>query len=276
MEAHLRDLAVRLSSKAFLLVLISTPWYFAASPSITAVTNAAIPVIDAGHGIGPVFLAPRSMATIFGSNLASTTVSTSPPWKQTLGGVEVHLVTGPTFPCKDCDNIADLIFVSPAQINFVIPEFPGGSSRIVLVRDGVPFDLFGCNPYGCPPGAITVNSSYYDQAVFQVGYECLFSFSVTDPSTCGVSWSPGPKRAPIGAVSDVLGRLVMSQNPVHQGQSITFAGRQERDEAERRGNACAKSQRPHCALGITSGSGCGVAGSCSFMGEGAFGQALSE
>jgi len=62
----------------------------AQTPTITNVTNAAIPAID----YPPVAVqhAPRSIATIFGTNLADSVVSTAPPWKTALGGTEVHFV----------------------------------------------------------------------------------------------------------------------------------------------------------------------------------------
>jgi hypothetical protein len=60
------------------------------APTITNVTNAAIPTLNAPPS--SVHLAPRSMATIFGVNLADTPISAAPPWEQLLGGIEVHLV----------------------------------------------------------------------------------------------------------------------------------------------------------------------------------------
>ena len=62
------------------------------APIITAVTNAAVPEINIGFDRQKnVTLAPRSMASIFGGYLATTTASATSPWANTLGGVEVHL-----------------------------------------------------------------------------------------------------------------------------------------------------------------------------------------
>ena len=125
----------------------------AQTPTITNITNAAIPAID--YPPVAVQLATRSIATIFGTNLADAVVTTAPPWKTALGGTEVHFVVD-TFilsnrqiPCQwqtdpDCELTVNLVYVSPTQINFVTPDSFNGSplpaltaGRIVLIRDGV-------------------------------------------------------------------------------------------------------------------------------------------
>lgn len=63
--------------------------------TIANVTNAAIPGLDLPPGTAS--LAPRSLATIWGISLADTTASTGPPWKTTLGGLEVHLANDTCF-----------------------------------------------------------------------------------------------------------------------------------------------------------------------------------
>lgn len=191
-------------------------------PVITNVTNAAIPALDSPPN--SAHLAPRSIASIFGANLASATVSTTPPWKKTLGGTEVHLVTNlcnvPNDP--SCEFVADLIYVSPTQINFLVPDLGPATllgTRIVFVRNGVRVD--GRYSSGSP-GYFVIDARAigdYD-VVFGVGYECLFSFSLVNPSTCGVAWSEGPNRALLGAITDASGELITSQNPVRQGDVI--------------------------------------------------------
>jgi hypothetical protein len=58
--------------------------------------------------------------------------------------------------------------------------------------------------------------------VFQVGDDCLFSYSLSDPASCRLSWSQGQHRAPLGAITDAAsGQLISSQYPIHQGQVIT-------------------------------------------------------
>jgi uncharacterized protein (TIGR03437 family) len=191
------------------------------TPSIIAITNGALPGMDAHV---PVRLQPRSMATIFGSNLSTATASTTPPWVTTLGGIQVHLVPlytgcGTANPPANlsCELIANLIYVSPIQINFIVPDvLPSAYGQqelvvdVILLQSGQRLDThysFSISPVG-------------DFAVFQVGYDCDFSLSLSYPDACGYSGAPGQNKVPIGAVTDVSGTLVTSQNPIHQGNII--------------------------------------------------------
>jgi uncharacterized protein (TIGR03437 family) len=69
-------------------------------------------------------LAPGSIGAIFGTTLASETaaVNTDSTRPKTLGGVTVHVHDGDGFT-----NDAQLLYVSPGQINFVMPAGPPGS-----------------------------------------------------------------------------------------------------------------------------------------------------
>jgi uncharacterized protein (TIGR03437 family) len=107
--------------------------------------------------------------------------------------------------------------VSPTQINFLVPDVSAaayGQQALwldaVVIRDGARFDT-QVTFYVSPGG---------DFAVFQAGYDCDFSLSLTYPEACGYSPSSGQYRVPIGAVTDASGNLITSQNPVRQGQVI--------------------------------------------------------
>jgi uncharacterized protein (TIGR03437 family) len=210
------------------LLALTTSAFAQVAPSIANVTNAALPALDLPPS--SISLAPRSMATIWGTNLADTTVSSVSPWSSFLGGTEVHLANDTCFDFS-CDLIANLIYVSPTQINFLVPDNGSTSCknctptayRIVLVRDGQRVDNRSYILGG--PGRLIIDP--FDIAdynvVFQVGYDCLFSYSLSDPASCGLSWSQGQHRAPLGAITDaVSGQLISSQAPVHQGQLITL------------------------------------------------------
>jgi uncharacterized protein (TIGR03437 family) len=170
------------------------------------------------------------MATIWGTNLADTTASSVSPWSSFLGGTEVHLAKDTCFDFS-CDLIASLIYVSPTQINFLVPDNGSTSCqnctptayRIVLIRDGQRIDNRSYMLGG--PGRLIIDP--FDIAdynvVFEVGYDCLFSSSLSDPASCGLSWSQAQHRAPLGAITDaVSGQLISSQSPVHQGQLISL------------------------------------------------------
>lgn len=201
------------------------------APYVSKVTNAAISALDPPASVA---LAPRSMATIFGVQLADSVLSAAPPWQSSLGGVEVHLVAssfstydpqqGVTgrFPATD-DFIAPLIYVSPTQINFVVPDVdPSGiwSTRLVIVKNGVRFDNLFNSISGT--GLITIYPTDY-KLIYGIGYDCLFSFSLTDSGACGLSWTQGQHRAMVGAITDATsGQLITAQNPIHQNQLITI------------------------------------------------------
>lgn len=205
---------------AVLLLLTCAPPGLAQVPSITAITNAAIPAIDYPLS-GPVVLATRSIATIFGTNLADAPVSTAPPWPTVLGGVEVHFVPSQCILniAAPCDIPLGLIYVSPTQINFVTPDFASiDTARVVLIRNGVRYDSLGEQSQ-----FIVVNG--VGPLLFEVGSDCLFSTSLTGPTSCGFSPTRNdPNQVLIGAVTDVLGNLITSQNPIRPGQVITLWG----------------------------------------------------
>jgi uncharacterized protein (TIGR03437 family) len=168
------------------------------------------------------------MATIFGTNLGDGTASSTSPWSNTLAGTQVHLASDTCFD-SSCDLVANLIYASPTQINFLVPDNGSTSCvncapvpyRIVFVRDGQRIDDQSYMSGG--PGRFFIDpfevADY--NVVFQVGYDCLFSYSLTDPGACGLSWSQGQHRQPVGAITDAAsGQLISSQVPIHQGQVI--------------------------------------------------------
>ena len=72
----------------------------------------------------PISIASGSLATIFGTNLSSTTAhATATPYPTTLGGVTVSL-SGKACP---------LFYVSPSQINFLVPaDLPPGRYLLTI------------------------------------------------------------------------------------------------------------------------------------------------
>lgn len=117
-------------TRILLLIACTLPG-LAQTPTITNVTNAAIPFLDQLPGWAG--FAPGTLATIFGTNLADKAVSTAPPWPSILGGVQVHLIIGISTPCATanppttlvCEIPVDLLYVSPTQINFLVPDILG-------------------------------------------------------------------------------------------------------------------------------------------------------
>ena len=197
-----------------------------ATPVVTLVTNSALPTLD----ITPasIHLAPRSFGTIFGSNLADNAGSTAPV--TSFGGTEVHLASDTCFD-SSCDLVALLTYASPAQINFIVPDDGSATCttctpvgyRIVFVRSGQRFDNRAYGSGG--PGRVFIDPTDAgdNNIVFSLGYDCFFSYSLSDPSACGLSSSAGFHRALLGAMTEaVSGKLISSNNPVHQGELITL------------------------------------------------------
>lgn len=77
------------------------------------------------------YLAPNSIATLYGSNLAFGTFSSdsrSGALQTNLGGVTVYVGA----------YMAPLLYVSPTQINFLVPyDLTAGSVRVAVARQGL-------------------------------------------------------------------------------------------------------------------------------------------
>jgi uncharacterized protein (TIGR03437 family) len=106
-----------------------------------------------GAGVTPLAaVAPGSVGSIFGSDLASVTaVGPASPMVQTLGGVTVRIGT----------QMLPLYFVSPTQINFQLPPDLAAGQQIVVVSSAGQPDV---------------------QAAFQVAADApgIFAASVSD------------------------------------------------------------------------------------------------
>ena len=107
-------------------------------------------------------VAPNSWAVAFGTDLAQTTadaaLTSAGQWPTTLGGITVQ-VDG---------RLAELYYVSPAQINFLVPDLTDlGSLSVVIttVASGATqtssvtvantaAGIFASNSTGSGPGAI--------------------------------------------------------------------------------------------------------------------------
>jgi uncharacterized protein (TIGR03437 family) len=108
------------------LLLLAAAGSIFAQPTFTGSS-----VVNAASDQTP--LAPGSLATIFGSNLANTTATASTiPLSSSLGGVTVNFVQGSnTYP-------APMQFVFSGQINLQVPQeiVPGGAPVSVVVTNG--------------------------------------------------------------------------------------------------------------------------------------------
>jgi uncharacterized protein (TIGR03437 family) len=108
-------------------------------------------------------LAPGSLASIFGTNLANGTASADTiPLSSKLGGVSVQFVQGNnTYP-------APMLFTSTGQVNLQVPQelVPGGEPVMVIVTNGsdsspqqISFGPVGPGVFASNGLAVAVNNS---------------------------------------------------------------------------------------------------------------------
>src|SRR5277367_2269063 len=95
-----------------------------AKPYLAKALAAGNAFVSLSAASGMPNLAAGSLATIFGPNLAPRAVTGSAPYPLTLGGIRLHVA----------DRPAQLLYVSPAQINFIIPAgTPSGTTSVNIV-----------------------------------------------------------------------------------------------------------------------------------------------
>ena len=123
-----------------LLVILLAPFALAISPVYTLAS-----VVNTATGLPDAF-APNSMVTVYGTNLAYGTQAAASgqiALPRMLANVQVVVNGGP----------ADLYYVSPGQINFLIPSIlVPGPVKFYIVREGVVGPLLTLNLNETAPG----------------------------------------------------------------------------------------------------------------------------
>jgi uncharacterized protein (TIGR03437 family) len=111
-----------------LALLPSAAW----AQSSGAPSYSAAGLVNAATGLpGP--LAPNSLATLYGSNLAWVTASA----KISDDRLPVKIANAGAQIIFGGSSLAHLLFVSPTQINFLVPSSrAAGTTTLVVVRDG--------------------------------------------------------------------------------------------------------------------------------------------
>jgi uncharacterized protein (TIGR03437 family) len=112
--------------------LMLNPTGSAYPPAAQSVTHTAATVTVTNSAYGTYALAPGAIASIYGSNLAASLVQApSLPLPVTLGGVTVTLkdASGTSFQ-------APLFYVSPSQVNILIPSGAASGVASVTVASG--------------------------------------------------------------------------------------------------------------------------------------------
>ena len=96
----------------------------------TAQPPRSLAIINAGSGAEVI--APNSIASAFGRQVGASTVSaTTLPLPTTLGGVSIDVIDSAKAP-----GMAPLFYVSPNQINFVVPDGAKTGTATVKIVNG--------------------------------------------------------------------------------------------------------------------------------------------
>ena len=84
---------------------------------------------------GAATIAPDSLASIYDSRLASQTAAASGMWPTELGGIRLHVRDSAL-----TDRLAQLVYVSPSQINFLVPSGTATGWATLTVDNGTNFE----------------------------------------------------------------------------------------------------------------------------------------
>ncbi len=126
-------------------------WSAASAPAYTAegLVNAATQVASA--------LSPNTIATLYGANLAFSTHSVSA--SDLRGGVLPTSLDGVTVYVGG--RSASLLYISPTQINFLIPyELIAGTTTVVVARQGLAGPTLKIPLNSTSPGLFPWNGNY--------------------------------------------------------------------------------------------------------------------
>jgi uncharacterized protein (TIGR03437 family) len=180
------------------------------SAQITPKINSAI---GSAASWGFHSIAYGSIFSIFGTNLAGNAVQAMTlPFPTQLGGTEVNVCAwvGPGPSDFSSCVLAPLLYVSPGQINAIMPGPPTNNTGDLHIENRTLFVLVNGNtsPALSPP----IYQEY--PAVYRIVYDCALPNSCTQSSAQDAAWSTSGRTIFRGAVVDLSGKLVSSLNPI--------------------------------------------------------------
>ena len=210
-----------MAKKLTALAVLSVSILIAQTPVPTIGTGGVVNAASYGA------LSPGGLASLFGTNLASSPASATAPLPTTLGGATVS-VNGKAAP---------LIYVGPQQINFQIPwETAVGNATVTMTANGVISNAVTVPILAAAPGVFFVSgnpSNRQNQAAIQNS-----DYSLNTPNNPALAGSPiiayltgtGPvtpaASTGIPAPLDSLSYLTSSYNAMlwPNPAAIAFAG----------------------------------------------------
>jgi hypothetical protein len=190
--------------------------------------------VVSGADFGPG-IALGGLATIFGTNLSDAVYqATSSPYPTTLGTTQAALCPAgqiASIQSDDCQYV-QLIYVSPTQINFLVPmtfaQLIPGIVQDIEFNGAVVVSLNGILDDGATAGTNggqNLGLSQLEPRIFFEGYDCFIDPRYQNAKeNCGLSPTPasGTTQAYRGAVTDQQGRVLTSSNPARFGQYYTL------------------------------------------------------
>lgn len=152
----------------------TSPYIASITIHVTGFAPTTLPIRVAGKGgissaasFSPGKLAHGAMATFWGASLGTVTSATTLPLPTTLNGTSIYLQKFSTDEWKPCE----LLYVSPSQVNFVLPNSDQYGLHIVYSENasGELYSEFAAIGT-LAPDIFTVNSTGnpYDHAAFTV------------------------------------------------------------------------------------------------------------
>jgi hypothetical protein len=192
----------------------------AAAPHVASVVNSAD--FSAGVPLG-------GFGTVYGTALSDAVYQSSVyPFPISLGPTQAALcstLTGKILAITSACLPLSLTYVSPTQINFVMPlALPPPSLGLSLASMAVVVSVSGAVDDGASSGTDggQVFAGSIDPRIFREGYDCFIDPRFQDyDRNCGLSWMEPPTyAADRGAVTDLTGRLITSANPAHLNQYV--------------------------------------------------------
>lgn len=148
----------------------------------------AIPLVINAAGGNATVCAPDEFVTLFGYQLADGTAQAPAPFATSLGGVTVTVTDS-----VGVTRAALLSYVSPVQINFVVPDGTAlGSGSVTINRDGVNLLPIPVSVGAVSPGLLTADGSGRGPALAQVVRVNADGSQTLDDAAPGILFGAGP------------------------------------------------------------------------------------
>ncbi|HLN00459.1 MAG TPA: hypothetical protein VK335_14325 [Bryobacteraceae bacterium] len=195
------------------------------SPSTTAPAYTVATIVNSATGTADA-LAPNTIATIYGSNLsdgptmAAGGSNTGAPLPQELGNVHVYVAGSPV----------SLYYVSPQQINFLIPaDLRPGEMDLFVACDGLAGPLARITLHDAGPGIFqsapgVVSATHADGSLVTKGHPARRGETVAVYGTGFGPTTPDVAISVAAPVTDLTAFHVLVAGVAVPGVSVLYAG----------------------------------------------------